>query len=290
MEDEDEIKRHSNRFLNVLIILLLLVFLGTAGKLGWNYYQQHYQRIEPEKLITVKSNTKNSEKQNQVTELTAERKEIIKMVMRDATGGKFKKQGFVAVPKLGILLPIYNDAYSEAGLNVGADYANFDIVPKMGEKNYALAAHNFNNGVNGFSAMQNGHTDDPYVINGESQDKVGVRNGIKVYMMDVTNIYEYTIYNQHAVHPNQVSVIDNDLLGPNKKPKLTIVSCLFPDYEEWRIITDAELTKTWTNANAPEEIINYFNLKIQKTNARASWFNPGVEEGANGDAGGTKSK
>ncbi|WP_276509303.1 hypothetical protein [Weissella diestrammenae] len=41
-------------------------------------------------------------------------------------------------------------------------------------------------------------------------------------------------------------------------------------------------------AKGPQKLVGYFNLKVQATNARASWFNPGVEEGVNGDAGGTK--
>ncbi|MGO2539398.1 MAG: class A sortase, partial [Leuconostoc mesenteroides] len=50
----------------------------------------------------------------------------------------------------------------------------------------------------------------------------------------------------------------------------------------------AELKKTYTWRNAPEKLVSEFNLKVRNTNARVSWWNPGIEEGANGDAGGTK--
>ena len=38
----------------------------------------------------------------------------------------------------------------------------------------------------------------------------------------------------------------------------------------------------------PNQVMQYFDLTKQKTNAHADWYNPGVEEGVNGDAGGTK--
>ncbi|WP_446863878.1 hypothetical protein [Leuconostoc citreum] len=87
---------------------------------------------------------------------------IQKMVMRKAqTEQRLKKQGFVSIPSQGILLPIYNDAYSTAGLNAGANYANRsqndlegDKIPIMGQRNYGLAAHNFNDGRTGFSRLQ----------------------------------------------------------------------------------------------------------------------------------------
>ena len=71
------------------------------------------------------------------------------------------KQGFVSVPTVGILQPIFNNAYTNGGLNAGANYANRSEVdpdgknkPKMGVGNYGLASHNFNDGITGFSALQ----------------------------------------------------------------------------------------------------------------------------------------
>ncbi|GMA69202.1 hypothetical protein GCM10025879_04480 [Leuconostoc litchii] len=101
-------------------------------------------------------------------------------------------------------------------------------------------------------------------------------------MANSHGIYQYMITGQTTVTSTEVSV-----LNPTKKAQLTIISCLFPS-TEYRIITHAELKKTYSWQNAPDKLIGEFNLKVRNTNARVSWWNPGVEEGANGDAGGTK--
>lgn len=73
---------------------------------------------------------------------TTSRALIRKMVMRNATKN-FEKQGFVSITSTNILLPIYNDAYSDEGLNLGANYANKSEKdpegkqkPVMGQGNY----------------------------------------------------------------------------------------------------------------------------------------------------------
>ncbi|MFR6597816.1 MAG: hypothetical protein ACLUQC_11160 [Lactococcus raffinolactis] len=48
------------------------------------------------------------------------RADIAKMVRQAVSG--LDKQGFVAIPARNILLPIYNNAYSNKGLNAGADW------------------------------------------------------------------------------------------------------------------------------------------------------------------------
>lgn len=76
------------------------------------------------------------------SEDTTSRALIRKMVMRNATKN-FEKQGFVSITSTNILLPIYNDAYSDEGLNLGANYANKSEKdpegkqkPVMGQGNY----------------------------------------------------------------------------------------------------------------------------------------------------------
>lgn len=216
------------------------------------------------------------------------RQRIAKMVMRNAANG-YHKQGFVAIPTRSILLPIYDDAYSVAGLNQGANYANRSAddpngtnMPVMGQGNYGLAAHNFNDGHTGFSALQKNRSQNaPYLQNGQPGSSDWLQ-GQKVYLANGTHIYTYTITGQDLVKPSDVSV-----LNATKHAKLTIISCLFPD-TNYRIITHATLTQSATWANASDRTVGYFDLTNQATNAHAAWFNPGTEEGVNGDAGGTK--
>lgn len=217
---------------------------------------------------------------------TVSRSTIKRMVMRNTTTN-LKKQGFISIPSLDILLPIYNDAYSNRGLNAGANYANRSEmdpeglqIPKMGKGNYGLAAHNFNDGITGFSSLQEKRNNDlPYLINGKTGTSHWLK-GTKVYMADEVGIYEYQILKQTVVLKTNVSV-----LNPKGDTRLTIISCLFPS-TEYRIITIALLDNSYSWETAPASIVNLFNLHVKNTNARANWWNPGTEEGANGDHGG----
>ncbi|MCM6764905.1 class A sortase [Weissella paramesenteroides] len=217
-----------------------------------------------------------------------DRNRIRQRLMRETQTG-LKKQGFVSIPVVGILEPIFNDAYSEKGLQAGANYANRSSVdptgkqvPVMGQGNYGLASHNFDDGLTGFSGLQqNYQNDSPYLVNGQRQ-KSNWLNNQAIYLANSDGIFEYRIKQQRLVKADDVSVLD-----PSQKAQVTIITCLFPS-TAYRITTIGQLKKSYTWAKAPDPIINYFDLTKQKTNAHVDWYNPGVEEGVNGDAGGTK--
>lgn len=218
----------------------------------------------------------------------AERKLISKMVMYNSSDG-LVKQGMVSIPSVKIFLPIYNDAYSEKGLSYGASYANRSqqdptghIIPKFGRGNYGLAAHNFNDGETGFSALQEKSNNNLPYLNGSKYGHSSWLNNQYVYLANGEDIYQYKIIDQYGASAN-----DTSSLNETKDRRLTIISCLFPNIDN-RIITVAILVKAYSWNTAPDSYVNLFNLKIQSTNARANWFNPGIEEGANGSMGGTK--
>lgn len=268
----------------VLITAILIVM----GSLGLMAYTANVFDIQA--LVSRYRNQYESQQIQKKAMIKVDRIQIKKMVMRDQNQkDNFKKIGFVAIPSRTILLPIYNDAYSAAGLNLGADYANrYDQdptgqnVPVMGRGNYGLAAHNFNDGKTGFGGLQKDlNADAPYLVDGKLGGSNWL-NGQFVYMANQKGIYQYKINNQVTEEETA-----SEVLSPTEKPTLTIISCLFPTTSK-RIITRAELNKSYSWQTAPSKIVGYFNLKVQNTNARADWFNPGIEEGANGDAGGSK--
>lgn len=265
--------------LTVFVIYLAVAFGGLAIYLS-NPVQNHIQsnrQIHNEKVVKQK-----------IKHDTTSNEQIKNMVMRNAAKG-FEKQGMVAIPNRHILMPIYNDAYSTEGLNIGADYANRTTadpqgknIPVMGQSNYGLAAHNFNDGVTGFSALQQYRNDSKgYVSNGQYIDNNWL-NGKDILLANDKGIFVYKITTQHVVDKTNV-----DVLNPTDKPEVTIISCLFPN-TNYRIITKGQMVKSYDWNKAPKKYSQKFNLKLQNTNARADWFNPGVEEGANGDMGGTK--
>lgn len=277
-------KKQYISFYNAIIVSCVVTMLGLVGLYIYQnnvgnvkdvvlHHEQNYQRAKNDK-ISQKDDTS--------------RQTIAKMVMRNAVKD-LEKQGFVSVPSRNILLPIYNDAYSEQGLNAGADYANRSEIdptgqqkPIMGRGNYGLAGHNFNDGHTGFSALQeSANHDTPYISQGRLKGSSWL-NGQTVLLANQQGIYEYIISGQTTVPLTQISI-----LNPQKDAQLTIISCLFPS-TTYRIITHAKLYKTYTWSQAPRRYVNEFNLKTHDTNARATWWNPGIEEGANGDKGGTK--
>lgn len=262
--------------------IILLAYLG-----GSYVYQQNMLGVKTAILKPVQQHERQVAAKK-ASSSTISRATIRKMVMRNAAKG-FEKQGFVSIPSRNILLPIYNDAYSDEGLNLGADYANRSSqdpdgtkIPVMGQGNYGLAAHNFNDGVTGFSGLQQViNQNAPYISNGQLKGSSWL-NGTSVLLANNKGLYQYEITGQDTVKNTDVSVLD-----PTKNAQLTIISCLFPS-TQYRIITHADLKHTYTWKNAPQSVFSRFNLQVYNTNARVSWWNPGVEEGANGDQGGTK--
>ncbi|CAM3126865.1 class A sortase [Leuconostoc rapi] len=276
--------KKSVAFYNATIVSCVVTILALVGVY---LYQNNIANVKDTVLNHTQKYQRTKANKNSRQDNTS-RRTIAKMVMRHAAKG-LEKQGFVSIPSQNILLPIYNDAYSDKGLNAGADYANRSEVdpegqqkPIMGQGNYGLAGHNFNDGHTGFSALQeSANHDSPYLSQGRLKGSSWL-NGQTVLLANQQGIYQYVISGQTTVPLTQISI-----LNPQKNAQLTIISCLFPS-TEYRIITHAKLHKIYTWSQAPAKYVSEFNLKIRDTNARANWWNPGVEEGANGDKGGTK--
>lgn len=314
----------------ILLSLIAVVGLVIGGKFVYDNYfastDSNYKKLSDDKL-------------------SDNQKRIRNMVMHDNTNGMYKKQGFVAIPDRQILLPIYDNAWDDNGLNPGASRADLTnkIVegsskkqmingaleyyqlsdasqlnpPDMGNGNYVLAAHNF--GVDlraegqpdvwaGFTNMQvNPSSQAPYVIDGQYRDNIDALNGVKIYMIDDKGLYEYTIRKQKSSDTNDATPM-NPTLRSNGEPMLTIISCIAPNINTDRLVTVSELTNSWRLDKAPDDLLSIFDLTQKNTNARATGWSdqqrfPGLgpehpnvenktwnlqEEGANGNAGGTK--
>ena len=266
------------------LFILLVVILGSIGYVG---YQQNWFGIHNQIVQEIRSRKVQVDDRHKKISLN-KRQQIKQRLMRETQPG-LKKQGFVSVPTVGILEPVFNDAYSEKGLQAGANYANRSRedptgqkIPVMGQGNYGLASHNFDDGLTGFSGLQQNYQDDePYLVNGRRQTNDWL-NHKAIYLANDDGIYEYRIKQQRLVKSDDVRVLDE-----TKQPQVTIITCLFPS-TSYRIITTGYLKHSYSWKKAPNQVMQYFDLTKQKTNAHADWYNPGVEEGVNGDAGGTK--
>lgn len=268
------------------ILLQILLSIIILCSISYICYQQNWFDVHNKIVQEIRSHRVVVDDNKKMS--LVDRKRIRQRLMRE-TQTDLKKQGFVSIPVVGILEPIFNDAYSEKGLQAGANYANRSSidptgkqVPVMGQGNYGLASHNFDDGLTGFSGLQqNYQNDSPYLVDGRRQ-KSNWLNKQAIYLANSDGIFEYRIKQQRLVKADDVSVLD-----PSQKAQVTIITCLFPS-TAYRITTIGQLKKSYTWDKAPGHIINYFDLTKQKTNAHVDWYNPGVEEGVNGDAGGTK--
>lgn len=268
------------------ILLQVLLSVIILCSISYICYQQNWFDVHNKIVQEIRSHRVVVDDNKKMS--LVDRKRIRQRLMRE-TQTDLKKQGFISIPVVGILEPIFNDAYSEKGLQAGANYANRSQsdptgkqVPVMGQGNYGLASHNFDDGLTGFSGLQqNYQNDSPYLVDGRRQ-KSNWLNKQAIYLANSDGIFEYRIKQQRLVKADDVSVLD-----PSQKPQVTIITCLFPS-TAYRITTIGQLKKSYTWDKAPGHIINYFDLTKQKTNAHVDWYNPGVEEGVNGDAGGTK--
>ena len=154
------------------LFILLVVILGSIGYVG---YQKNWFGIHNQIVQEIRSRKVQVDDRHKKIYLN-KRQQIKQRLMRETQPG-LKKQGFVSVPTVGILEPVFNDAYSEKGLQAGANYANRSRedptgqkIPVMGQGNYGLASHNFDDGLTGFSGLQQNYQDDePYLVNGRRQ-------------------------------------------------------------------------------------------------------------------------
>lgn len=265
-----------------ILFSLILIFAILFIVYNYNLVGSKQAVVNYQNSYTVnKSNKQISWKQ---------RKRIRSQLMRETQKKEgLTKQGFVSIPRVGILEPIFNSAYTSKGLAAGANYANQSVedpqgnqIPIMGKGNYGLASHNFNDGRTGFSGLQQYLNEDkPYYKSGKTNHNNWL-DGSRVYLANEQGIYAYSIFGQNTVAASDISV-----LNPTAKAHVTIISCLFPSIR-YRIITQGRLQNTYSWRTAPSNVVHYFDLTVQKTNAHASWYNPGTEEGVNGDAGGTR--
>ncbi|MDF7636767.1 class A sortase [Leuconostocaceae bacterium ESL0958] len=214
----------------------------------------------------VKKVQKNIQDSQHKAYSTSARKALGQQLMKDdqqALG--IHKQGYVAMPNLSIFMPIYDNAYSKAALDKGANTAQKDSpVPTMGAGNYTLAAHNWDNGYTGFSALQQKlKQNSPYLVDGQLKGSDWL-NGKSIYLANDKGIYRYTVKDQTTVDQNQGEILDPNL-RIDGQAKLTIITCLYPDTTK-RIITNAQYSGFTSWQKASDKEVGYFDLNKQKTN------------------------
>ncbi|KGL46462.1 class A sortase [Listeria newyorkensis] len=126
--------------------------------------------------------------------------------------------GSIAIPSVDLSLMVLKGT-NTANLLAGATTMRSDQV--MGKGNYPLAGHHMRNGSMLFGPVMN------------------VKEGAKVYLTDLTNLYTYEVTNTKIVKDTEVGVIDD-----TEEPQITLVTCDVATETDQRFIATGKLVST----------------------------------------------
>lgn len=149
----------------------------------------------------------------------------------------FHTVGFVAVPSVGINLPIF-EGVSNENLLFGA--GTLKPNQQMGKNNYALASHKTLNDSLLFSPLQ-------YVDLGEY-----------IYTSNQEKIFQYQITDIERIFPTQSEVIED----VKDKTLITLITCN-DIHAIKRLVVIGEYKQSWNIKNAPSEVLEAFNVSTK---------------------------
>ncbi|RIJ64609.1 class A sortase [Rummeliibacillus sp. POC4] len=213
-----------------LVLGILLLFTGLVLT-----FQKPIMVLLVDNMSKETIQKTNIEKAKTTPQATFDFAKVENIRLQDVLDAQTKKKdvhaiGAISVPDVHMQLPIVY-GISNINLTVGAGTMKQDQV--MGQGNYSLAGHNMNNGKTLFSPLTK------------------AQEGMKVYITDFRNIYEYQISDMFIVKPTQVEVIQDQ--GDEKL--ITLVTCNYNG--EKRMIIRGKLIKKETYTDDT----SYFKLK-----------------------------
>lgn len=151
-----------------------------------------------------------------------------------SNGKKFPVIASVAVPNVGICLPVYKGLEND-GLYYGAGTLSPD--QEMGKGNYGIASHRSDQADLLFTPL----------------DEVTL--GDKIYLTDLSNVYTYVTVWKEKVDPSAVEVLDVD---PNRC-LVTLLTC-GDIYATTRMVVQGELESVVPMDQITDEAANAFDL------------------------------
>lgn len=226
-------KFFKSKFMRITMFVILIII-----SLGLIFHNQiaHFvlQNFHPEvsKTTIAAANKEDAKYEwHDVKSLSAEQ-----ILEARINAGKVNFVGFVAIPEIGLSVPIAHGV-DDLVLSLGAGTMYPD--QKMGEGNYSLASH-FIQGETGKALMFS-----PLYYKG----KVGQ----KIYLTDMTKVYEYTATDVRTIKSTDVQWTQN---VPGKK-LVTLITCNYTA-EAGRVVMQGELTKTYDWDDAPKSAKDSF--------------------------------
>ena len=231
----------TGRIIAIVLLLLLsvaLIFNKAIRNtiMAWQTNSYQVENVSKETLEKNKK-AKTTFDFGQVESLSTEA--VMKAQME---GQQLPVIGGLSIPELDMNLPIFR-GLTNASLYFGAGTMKENQV--MGEGNYALASHHVF-AINGSSKMLFSPLDNAAA-------------GMKVYLTDKEDIYEYTVTSKTIVDPEHVEVVD-DVPG---QTELTLVTCTDAEATQ-RVIVKAKFEKKMSYKTADEKIKKSFSKKYNQ--------------------------
>ena len=224
-----------------IVALLLMVLVGLAlifNKPIRNFligqHSNHYQVSK----VSKKEIKKNENADVSYDFSAVEPVSIQSVLTSQASGTNLPVIGGIAVPDVGINLPIFK-GLGNTELTYGAGTMKENQV-MGGDNNYALASHHVF-GLAGSSKM---------LFSPLENAKVGM----KIYLTDKSAIYTYVITAIESVTPDRSDVI-TDVPG---QAQVTLVTCTDQEATE-RIIVQGDLESSVAYSKASKEMLQAFN-------------------------------
>lgn len=189
------------KFIRILGIFLILISLSMFGYIYFrdNKIASDIERGKHTELVNVKDHLTDDELKNKETEGNDPIETIIDDDNRGLVIGK------IAIPSVGINLPIYKGEFSELGDNMLFGAVTNKQNQEMGKRNYVLSSHIVNNPEYLFTSLS----------------KVSV--GDYIYLADTDYLYTYKITDGKVVKPSEVWILDDI---PNKAT-ITLYTCKY---------------------------------------------------------------
>lgn len=225
--------------MNVVIFSFLLILKFNVGNIQQKIASNAQQKMLVEPVFVTK------EEVSKVQETVV-----------DSPDG-LQKVGEIAVPKIGILMPIYNQPYNKKALEEGSQQMATisGQTSTLGVNNFIVVGHNYTDGHSAFSALQeNLNQDQPYLQKGQKSSDDWL-NGQQIYVADKNNIYDFQIDRQYLIDES-----DQRVLQDSKQAEINLITCLEPS-DQYRIVTHGVLKQKWNWKQAPLNIVDYFNLQ-----------------------------
>lgn len=234
------------RIYDVVLISVIIIWIFALGIVGYQHDIGHWRQTvvvnERQQMMTkhvITNNLNVTDIRNNVS---------IKLP------GIGHRVGTIAIPKLGILLPVGSEPNQAPALAQGAQQLLTTADEKPGYGNFIIVAHNYGDGKTMFSALQQYvWQDTPYLIGNKCHENNWL-DGQHIYVATSQRIYDYVIQGQNIVKDNDLSIKQN--LSGNE---INVLTCLIPT-DSYRIVTHGTLKRSWSWKQAPQSVLIDFDL------------------------------